>query len=212
MKLDQLISEVFDIKNYPAFSELQKNILEYDFTQDPVIENDSYDNQNAFKDSYVLQIFSHGMINGGVSRYKKGSTKETNNLINKTKDLITYFLNKIYSDHTLFKAHIIGIKPNGKQKMHIDAHFFHKHTIRLNLPIITNNKCFTNMNGTIYYLTEGTFYTMDGTVLHGSENHSKVMRTHLFLDIVPPKHLPILTNFYRLQHKQNNNTAKNIDN
>lgn len=196
MQVDGYFKLLSDISSTELFHKLQREVLNFDWDQDICLSLNAAEDTIAFKDCYVLQMFgSPLMLKIRPSFNDKPYTEKTRQLIKTVEKTINPFLQG-YLDHYLLKAHMVALKPEGKQVRHIDGHLYHYNARRIVLPITTNPNCFTSVENRTFQLTPGKYFEMHNNVVHGSENHGTTIRCTLFLDLIPSKNLPTVMSYY----------------
>lgn len=72
-------------------------------------------------------------------------------------------------------------------KKHTDPGYYLSVVHRLHIPIITNDKCYFNINNNIVNMKEGCLYELNNQLEHSVKNDGDRDRTHLIVDIIPNK-------------------------
>jgi hypothetical protein len=185
---------ITDVKNTPVFSMLETGLKTYDWYSDPNVIS-TKDSDPAFADSMSIQLIPNALMYMIRPSIFPNYLESTLTLSRHCSSMI-YFIQRLYPDHYWLKSHIVGLLPNGKQDMHIDSLFWHKHTIRLVLPIIVNDHCYTNVNSIDYKLDSGLLYEMNNLKPHRSVNLGNDIRVSIFFDLISPNNLPIIEEHY----------------
>lgn len=70
---------------------------------------------------------------------------------------------------------------------HTDPGYYLSVVHRLHIPIITNDKCYFNIDNNIVNMKEGYLYELNNQLEHSVQNDGEIDRIHLIVDIIPNK-------------------------
>ena len=194
MLLDKLVNPVLNIQNSYYFNLLKEKVSVFDWNRDIHLTKNAIGDK-AFKDCFVIQMLSSPLMQS-IRNINRPYTTETIDLINLSEQVLNPIIKK-YNSYYFLKAHMVALKPMGSQEKHIDSNFYHKFSLRLVLPIITNPNALYFSNGSEFWLEPGIFYEINNSVVHASSNKGSTIRTHLFIDLVPSENVPLIEKHYQ---------------
>jgi hypothetical protein len=91
------------------------------------------------------------------------------------------------------RAHFSTLGSHSRVSLHVDGHVgdrykFFEQTIRIHLPIETNEKCVFYVDGELFRMREGEVWVIDNRKTHAVINRGKP-RLHLIVDLEPDEKL-----------------------
>jgi hypothetical protein len=102
------------------------------------------------------------------------------------------FRNAIYNlfDAQPLRCLLAKLKPLGVIPQHIDKGSYFDKTIRIHIPIVTNEQSIMTVDGQALHMRVGEVWAINNCAVHGVENgHPTQARTHLICDYFPSEHL-----------------------
>jgi len=97
---------------------------------------------------------------------------------------INDWLKTQYTEHTFVKCEMNHVGPKSQIGIHKDLCWFHEHSHRIHIPVVTNLKCFFVVGGRKYHFEVGKFYEINNRSFHHAENNGNAGRFHLVLDVI----------------------------
>lgn len=93
-----------------------------------------------------------------------------------------------YPDCVFFRGEIAALRPGISATLHKDRRWFHEHSHRLHVPLITNDQCMNFFAGREYHLNVNTLYEINNRIPHGAYNKGTSTRIHCIMDLMPRVH------------------------
>lgn len=82
------------------------------------------------------------------------------------------------------------LQPSGVIPKHIDKGGYFDRTLRIHIPIVTNEQSTMTVNEREFHMRVGEVWVINNCAVHGVENgHPTEARTHLICDYLPSEHL-----------------------
>ena len=89
------------------------------------------------------------------------------------------YINSIIKEHNLYRVRIMKLKSKTCYSYHQDP------TMRIHIPLITNDNCFMIIDEKVEKLREGITYHVDTTKMHTAINAGKYLRFHMVFCLPP---------------------------
>jgi hypothetical protein len=86
----------------------------------------------------------------------------------------------------LIKCDITYLFPTSIVPYHLDQSWFHEHSIRVHVPIISNKNCFWLSQNRQYPMTVGNYYEVNNRTKHSFWNNGDSGRVHVVMDLILP--------------------------
>ena len=93
-------------------------------------------------------------------------------------------MHKLYPDHVFIKCEINYVAPHEDVGIHIDFCWWHEHSHRIHVPVVTNDDCYFVVENRPHHFEVGKYYEINNRLFHSAINHGKTGRIHLVFDIM----------------------------
>jgi len=97
---------------------------------------------------------------------------------------VDQWMHTLYPDHTFIKCEIACLMPGDKLLFHVDPCWWHEHSHRIHVPIISNPDCFWCIEDREHYFDVGQYYEVNNRIYHTYCNRGDTFRLHLIFDII----------------------------
>lgn len=97
---------------------------------------------------------------------------------------IDNWMHSQYSTHVFIKCEIACLMPGDELFWHVDPNWWHQHSHRVHIPIITNPHCFWCIEDREHYFEVGKYYEVNNRRYHTYCNRGNTFRLHLVFDIL----------------------------
>lgn len=94
-----------------------------------------------------------------------------------------------YPGCVFLRGELAALRPGMAATLHRDRRWFHEHSHRLHVPLITNDKCKNIFVDKEYHLNVGTLYEINNRVPHGAYNNGDETRVHCIIDMMPAENI-----------------------
>lgn len=91
---------------------------------------------------------------------------------------------KIFPYLIKVRGEVVNLLPNRQLDLHIDNYWFHEHSKRIHVPIITNDRCYQIFEDREVHLDVGSIYEINNRILHSAYNKGNTARIHLIVDLM----------------------------
>jgi hypothetical protein len=108
-------------------------------------------------------------------------------LVDTFMSLSSFIRDIIFPGCEIIRGEIAGLGADKEVLPHKDHRWFHKHSKRIHVPLVTNEGCFNIFEGREHHLDEGNIYEINNLVSHSAKNVGKSLRFHLIIDIISPE-------------------------
>lgn len=109
-----------------------------------------------------------------------------------------------FQDYKWIRGEVATLVPGVELGWHRDPQWFHDNSVRLHVPVITNDKCLQLWENEEFHMMAGMLYELNNRVPHSARNSGDQDRTHLILDLMPEQK-------WRLSREQGINPVSLVD-
>jgi Aspartyl/Asparaginyl beta-hydroxylase len=102
-------------------------------------------------------------------------------------DISSNIRDRIFPDWKIIRAEVAGLGSDKKVLPHKDIRWFHEHSKRIHVPIVTNDECFNIFEDREYHFVEANIYEINNRIVHYARNSGKSLRIHLIMDVISPE-------------------------
>lgn len=99
------------------------------------------------------------------------------------------WLHTVYPEHTFVKCEMNYVGPGNAIGIHKDLCWFHEHSHRIHIPVVTNLDCYFVVEQRKHHFSVGRFYEINNRSFHHAENLGDTGRFHLVMDIISNQQL-----------------------
>lgn len=110
-------------------------------------------------------------------------TKEQVELIKAVEPVVEQVL-RLFPGYIKVRGEITNLLPGVELGLHIDPAWFHKHSKRIHVPIITNQDCYHMFEDRKVHLEFSKIYEINNRIRHSAVNGGSTNRVHLILDLL----------------------------
>lgn len=97
---------------------------------------------------------------------------------------VDLWIKTVYPDHVFIKCEINWLFPGDMLPYHRDPTWWHEHSHRIHIPVLTNPECFWLVEGRETHLKVGKYYEINNRKFHTVINRGSTPRLHLVFDIL----------------------------
>lgn len=90
-----------------------------------------------------------------------------------------------FQGYKWIRGEVATLVPGVELGWHRDPQWFHDNSVRLHVPVITNENCWQLWENEEFHMMVGMLYELNNRVLHSARNSGDQDRTHLILDLMP---------------------------
>ena len=92
-----------------------------------------------------------------------------------------------FPNQILYKGEINYLYPSIAYPFHVDVCWFHEHSSRIHIPILTNNKSHWATEQQLIHMPVGSVYEVNNRIVHSFWNNGVTGRLHIVIDVMPVK-------------------------
>lgn len=93
-------------------------------------------------------------------------------------------ITELFPELIKVRGEVVNLLPNRQLGLHIDNYWFHEHSRRIHVPIITNENCYQIFEDREIHLDVGSIYEINNRILHSAYNKGNTARIHLIVDLM----------------------------